>query len=73
MHVSDRDLYNPNGLHDGMHDWVIANHRMAAILKQKGYHHQFVFSLNAGHCDRNVKEQTTPEALEWVWQGYTAK
>jgi len=25
---------------------------------------------NAGHCDRAVKQQTLPEALEWVWRGY---
>jgi iron(III)-enterobactin esterase len=23
---------------------------------------------NAGHCDRAVKEQTLPEALEWLWK-----
>ena len=22
------------------------------------------------HCDRRVREQTLPEALEWVWRGY---
>jgi hypothetical protein len=25
---------------------------------------------NAGHCDRAMKEQTLPEALEYVWQDY---
>jgi len=73
MHVSDRDLFNPNVLRDGMHDWVMANHRMAAVLRDKGYHYQYVFSLNSGHVDRKVKEQTLPEALEWVWKGYAAK
>lgn len=70
MEVGDRDLLNPNVLRDGMHDWVDANHRMAAALKAKGYHYQYVFALNAGHVDRAVREQTLPEALEWVWQGY---
>lgn len=70
LHVSDRDLYNPNVLRDGMHDWVMANHRMAAVLKAKGYHHQYVFSLNSVHVDRKVREQTLPQALEWVWRGY---
>ena len=32
LHVGDRDLYNPNVMRDGMHDWVEANHRMAAAL-----------------------------------------
>jgi len=70
MEVGDRDLYNPNVMRDGMHDWVEANHRMAAVLKAKGYHYQYVFAVNAGHVDRNVRNQTLPEALEWVWRGY---
>jgi enterochelin esterase-like enzyme len=70
MEVGDRDLYNPNVMRDGMHDWVEANHRMAAVLKAKGYHYQYVFALNAGHTDRNVRAQTLPQALEWVWRGY---
>jgi enterochelin esterase-like enzyme len=73
LHVSDRDLYNPNALRDGMHDWVMANHRMAAVLRDQGYHYQYVFSLNSGHGDNKVREQTLPEALEWVWRGYAAK
>lgn len=73
MHVSDRDNYNSNALRDGMHDWVTANHRMAAVFKMKGYHYQYVFSLNSGHTDRKVREQTLPSALEWVWRGYGGK
>jgi enterochelin esterase-like enzyme len=69
MHVGDGDLYNPNVLRDGMHDWVAANHRMAAVLKHKGYQYQYVFALDSGHCDRRVREQTLPQALEWVWRG----
>jgi enterochelin esterase family protein len=70
MEVGDRDLLNPNVMRDDMHDWVEANHRMAAALKAKGYHYQYVFAVNAGHTDRNVRAQTLPEALEWVWRGY---
>jgi iron(III)-enterobactin esterase len=70
MHVSDRDLFNPNSMRDNMHDWVLANQRMARVLAEKGYHYQFVFSKNSGHCDRAVKEQTLPEALEYLWKGY---
>jgi iron(III)-enterobactin esterase len=68
MHVGDRDLYNPNVMRDGMHDWVEANHRMAAVLKARGYHYQYVYALDSAHCDRRVREQTLPEALEWVWK-----
>jgi enterochelin esterase family protein len=73
MHVGDRDLYNPNVMRDGMHDWVEANHRMAAALKKKGYSYQYVFALASGHCDRRVLDQTLPEALEYVWRGYRSR
>ena len=73
MEVGDKDLLNPNVMRDGMHDWVVANERMAQVLAAKGYHYQFVFARNAGHVDRAVKAQTLPEALEYVWAGYRAK
>ena len=70
MEVGDRDNYNPNIMRDNMHDWVLANEHMAKVLADKGYHYQFVFAKNAGHTDGAVKQQTLPEALEYVWQGY---
>jgi enterochelin esterase-like enzyme len=70
MEVGDRDLFNPNSMRDNMHDWVVANENMAKVLAAKGYHYQFVFVRNAGHTDRAVKQQTLPEALEYLWQGY---
>ena len=70
MQVGDRDLYNPNVMRDDMHDWVVANENLAKALAAKNYTYQFVFSKNAGHCDRGVKQQTLPLALEWVWKGY---
>ncbi|HXE11765.1 MAG TPA: alpha/beta hydrolase-fold protein, partial [Bryobacteraceae bacterium] len=70
MEVGDRDLYNPNVMRDNMHDWVLANEQMAKVLAAKKYHYQFVFAENAGHVDRATKEQTLPEALEYLWQGY---
>jgi iron(III)-enterobactin esterase len=72
MEVGDRDLFNPNAMRDGMHDWVVANENMAKVLAAKGYHYQFVFARNAGHTDRAVKQQTLGEALEWLWWGYRA-
>jgi hypothetical protein len=73
MQGGDRDLYNPNIMRDDMHDWVIANHRMAAALKSKHYAYQYTFALDAGHCDRKVREQTLPEALEWIGRDYRPK
>ena len=51
-------------------NWVIANQRMAAVMKAKGYHYQFVYARNAGHTDGKVTAQTLPQALEYLWQGY---
>jgi enterochelin esterase-like enzyme len=53
-----------------LHNWVMANERMAAALKAKGYRYHYVFCKNAGHVDKKVVGQTLPEALEWVWRGY---
>jgi hypothetical protein len=69
--TGDRDLFYPvAAMHDGMHDWALANERMAAVLEVKQYHYQFVFSRNAGHGDAATTAQTLPEALEYVWAGY---
>lgn len=73
MEVGDRDLYNPNAMRDDMHDWVVANEKMASALAAKHYHYQFVFARNAGHVDHATKLQTLPEALEYLWQGYPKK
>ena len=73
MHVGDRDLYNPNVMRDDMHDWVAANENMARVLAARGYHYQYVFVRNAGHCDRAVKPQTLPAALEWLWKDYKSR
>jgi enterochelin esterase-like enzyme len=70
MHVSDRDNLITR---DDYHDWVLANERMAKVLAAKGYPYQFVFARNAAHCDRGVKAQTLPLALEYAWQGYPRK
>lgn len=70
--VGDRDNFNPNVMRDGMHDWVEANHRMAKVLKDKGYEYQYLFCQNSGHGVRNAKEQFLHHAIEWVWYGYEA-
>ena len=67
MEVGDRDNFSTR---DNMHDWVVANENMAKVLAAKGYHYQFVFAHTAGHTERAVKQQTLPEALEYLWQGY---
>ena len=54
----------------GFRNWVIANNQMADVLKAKGYHYRYVFANGAGHTDGKVVNQTLPEALLYVWQGY---
>ena len=56
-----------------LHNWVLANQRMAAELKAKDYAYRYVFAKAAGHTDGRVTRQTLPAALEWLWQGYPAK
>jgi enterochelin esterase-like enzyme len=70
LHVSENDL-GATSPAEQMRNWVIANDRMAEVLKAKGYPYQFVFSEAAGHVDQRVQLQTMPEAFEWVWKGYT--
>jgi enterochelin esterase-like enzyme len=70
LQVGEHEPVNFNDLRDGMHDWVLANRRMAAALRDKGYRYRFVFALGASHCDGEVRQQTLPQALEWAWQGY---
>jgi enterochelin esterase-like enzyme len=53
-----------------LHNWVLANQRMAAALRAKGYHYRYVFCEGAGHVDRKAIGQTLPDALLWLWQGY---
>jgi enterochelin esterase family protein len=72
MEVGENDIRS----HDDestLHNWVMANQRMAAVLKAKRYHYQYVFAQAAGHVDGRVVAQTLPQALEWVWKGYPIK
>ena len=56
-----------------LHNWVLANQRMAAVLKVKHYHYQYVFAQDAGHVDGRAVRQTLPQAFEYVWKGYPIK
>jgi len=72
MHVGQRD----NGAtrdEASLHNWVMANDRMAAVLKAKGYHYQYVFAMDSGHTEGAVIRHTLPLALEWLWKGYPIK
>jgi iron(III)-enterobactin esterase len=69
MHVGQTD----NGAtqaSSGLHNWVIANIKVADALKAKGYDYQFIYAKNSGHTPAAVINHTYPMALEYVWKGY---
>jgi enterochelin esterase-like enzyme len=69
LHVSEQDNgYNRDEA--SLHNWVLANQRMAAALKAKGYTYRYVFAEAARHTDGRVIRQTLPGALEWLWADY---
>lgn len=70
-HVSENDL-RAKDPESTQHNWVMAGQRFQTALKEKGYHHRFVFSLATGHCDRKVFEKTLADTLVWTWRGYQA-
>ena len=51
-------------------DFRLANQRMAAEFKAKGYHYHYDDAQGAGHLDGGVVAQTLPTALLYVWRGY---
>jgi enterochelin esterase family protein len=55
---------------DTWHNWPLANNRMAAVLKKKGYDYRYVFAMGGGHVDNRVVMQTLPAALEWLWRDF---
>ncbi len=69
LEVGQNDLRAHDDI-DTLHNWPLANERMAAALRLRGYRYQFVYAQDAGHVDWRVVQQTLPEALEWVWRGY---
>lgn len=69
LEVGEKDLHHDDP-EETWHNWPLANKRMAAVLKAKGYPYRFTLSLGARHVDPRVADQTLPGALEWLWHGY---
>ena len=69
LEVGEKDLHHDDP-EETWHNWPLANKRMAAVLKAKGYDYRFTLSLGARHVDPRVAAQTLPGALEWLWHGY---
>ncbi|HEX2592386.1 MAG TPA: alpha/beta hydrolase-fold protein [Rhizomicrobium sp.] len=69
LEVGEKDLHHDDP-EETWHNWPLANQRMAAVLKDKGYDYRFTFSRDGRHADPRVLEHTLPAALEWLWHGY---
>jgi len=69
MEVGEKDLHFDDP-ENTWHNWPLANNRMAAALKKKGYDYRYVFAIDARHVDNRVVRQTLPAALEWLWRDY---
>jgi enterochelin esterase-like enzyme len=69
MEVGENDLHYDDA-EQSWHNWPLANNRMAAILKKKGYDFKYVWARGAHHVDPRVVMQTLPAALEWLWRDY---
>ena len=69
MEVGEKDLHFDDP-ENTWHNWPLANNRMAAALKKKGYDYRYVFAMDAHHVDPRVVKQTLPAALEWLWRDY---
>jgi len=67
LHVSENDLRS-DAAEATHHNWVLANERMAAAVRSKGYDYRYVYSLAAGHCDARVFEHSLVETLVWIWR-----
>lgn len=72
LHVSENDNGSKKD-EASLHNWVMANQRMAAVLKDKGYQYRYVFSKASGHVDGRVVSNTLPDALVWLWLGYAPR
>jgi enterochelin esterase-like enzyme len=69
MQVGEKDLHwgDPEST---FHNWPMANARMTAVLKAKGYTYRYVFSRDGAHVDPRAVAETLPGAIEWLWADY---
>ncbi len=71
VHLNANEMDNGyTSLESSHHNWVIANQKMAAALKAKGYHYRFNFVKGLAHCDYNAWRATLADTLVWLWAGY---
>jgi hypothetical protein len=69
-HESGTNDLGAGGSPSTYRNFDLANQRMAASFKQRGYHYHYDHAIGAGHTDGGVMRQTVAEALIWLWRGY---
>jgi len=69
-HESGTNDLGAGGAPGGYRNFDLANQRMAAAFKLRGYHYHYDHALGAGHVYGPAVAQTLPSALLWVWRGY---
>jgi len=69
-HESGSNDLGAGGAPSTYRNFDLANQRMAASFKLRGYHYHYDHALGAGHVDGGALRQTVAEALVWLWRGY---
>jgi enterochelin esterase-like enzyme len=69
-HESGTNDLGAGGAPSTYRNFDLANQRMAASFKLRGYHYHYDHAIGAGHTDGAVMRQTVAEALIWLWRGY---
>ena len=60
---------DPGNWEDQHHNWLVANNRTAAVLRETGYTYRHLYALGAHHCDGPMILSTLGDTLSWAWQG----
>jgi enterochelin esterase-like enzyme len=63
IEAGSNDLLSPT--------WRNANDSMGKALAAKGYHYRYVQAQGAVHEDTGAQRQYLPDAMLWLWRGYT--
>jgi iron(III)-enterobactin esterase len=63
IEAGSNDLLSPT--------WRNANDSMGKAFAAKGYHYRYVQAQGAVHEDAGARHQYLPDAMLWLWRGYT--
>jgi len=69
-HQSSQNDLGAGGAPSTYRNFDLANQRLAAALKARGYHYHYDHANGGNHNDDRVQRQTIVEAMKWVWRGY---